>query len=145
MFRILDNVPEVYAKQSRDFQTLAVLYDLAFQQVRFNIDSLTSVSSTKECQESVLPLIARKVGFFTDTEISTKLYRYILDAFPYIMRYKGSLYGVKLALNLFSRLLNIPLDVRAGKTIDVEEGNLVTDPNYVTVKTKSPYKRLILF
>ena len=54
MFRILDNVPEVYAKQSRDFQTLAVLYDLAFQQVRFNIDSLTSVSSTKECQESVL-------------------------------------------------------------------------------------------
>ena len=35
MFRVENNVPDVYVQESRDFQLFCKLYDLAFQGSRF--------------------------------------------------------------------------------------------------------------
>lgn len=106
MFRVENNVPDVYVNESRDFQLFSRLYDLVFQASRFSIDSIENVSDTMRCNDILLPLIATKVGFFTNLNLTSNADRKILSAFPYIIRYKGSLEGIQLVANLFQRIVN---------------------------------------
>lgn len=106
MFRVENNVPDVYINESRDFQLFSRLYDLVFQSSRFSIDSMEQLSDTMYCNDAVLPLIATKVGFFTDLRLTSKADRQILSAFPHIMKFKGSLQGIQLVANLFERIVN---------------------------------------
>lgn len=107
MFRVEQNVPEVYVQQSRDFQLYSRLYDLVFQSARFSIDSMEQISDTMHCNDKLLPLIATKVGFFTDLNLTNYADRQVLSAFPYIIKYKGSLMGIQLVANLFQRIMNV--------------------------------------
>lgn len=111
MFRVEQNVPEVYVEQSRDFQLYSRLYDLVFQSARFSIDSMEQVSDTMRCNDKLLPLIATKVGFFTDLNLTNYADRQVLSAFPYIIKYKGSLMGIQLVANLFERIMNVKSSV----------------------------------
>ena len=115
MFRVENNVPEVYVRESRDFQLFSRLYDLVFQSSRFSIDSLESVSDTMRCNDTLLPLIAKKVGFFTDLKLTSNADRQILSAFPYIINYKGSLKGIELVANVLERIMNTKV------TVDTDE------------------------
>lgn len=105
MFRLQDNVPEVYVQESRDFQLFTRLYDSVFGGVKFLIDSLQYATSTKECDNSLLELLKTKLGLYTDLQISDTELRYVLEAFPLIMRYKGSYRAIKYILNLFQRIV----------------------------------------
>lgn len=111
MFHVENNVPDVYVQQSRDFQLFSRLYDLVFQSSRFSVDSMQHISDTMRCNDTLLPLIATKVGFFTDLNLTTHADRLILSAFPYIIPYKGSLQGVILVANLFERIMNTTVAV----------------------------------
>lgn len=122
MFRVENNVPEVYVRESRDFQLFSRLYDLVVQSTRFSIDSLESVSDTMRCNDTLLPLIAKKVGFFTDLKLTSNADRQILSAFPYIINYKGSLKGIKLAANVFEKVMNTKVTVNT----DEEDNSRVT-------------------
>ena len=122
MFRVENNVPEVYVRESRDFQLFSRLYDLVFQSSRFSIDSLESVSDTMRCNDTLLPLIAKKVGFFTDLKLTSNADRQILSAFPYIINYKGSLKGIELVANVFERIMNTKVTVET----DEEDSSRVT-------------------
>lgn len=117
MFRVENNVPEVYVQESRDFQLYSRLYDLVFQSARFSIDSMEQVSDTMRCNDKLLPLIADKVGFFTKLNLTTYADRILLSAFPYIIRYKGSLLSIKLVSNVFERIMNVKVDVE----VDLED------------------------
>lgn len=111
MFRVEQNVPDVYREQSRDFQLFSRLYDLVFQASRFSIDSMEQISDTRRCQDTLLPLIATKVGFFTDIKLTTDAHRRVLCAFPYIINHKGSIEGLKLTINLLSFLMNTKIEI----------------------------------
>lgn len=104
MFRLQDNVPEIYVQESRDFQLFTRLYDSVFGGVKFSIDSLRYATSTKECDNSLLELLKTKLGLYTDLQLSDTELRYVLDAFPLIMRYKGSYRAIKYIINLFQRI-----------------------------------------
>lgn len=106
MFRLQNNVPEVYVQESRDFQIFCRLYDVIQSSVKFSIDSITNISSTKNCNSSLLELLKTKQGLFSTVDVSNDNLRLVLDAFPHIMRYKGSLKGITYILNLFSRLVD---------------------------------------
>lgn len=112
MFLVENNVPDVYVKESRDFQLIARLYDLALQSTRFSIDSMDYISDTSKCNNTILPLIGTKVGFFTENKISDDTLRKILAAFPFIIKYKGSIEGVQLVLNLFERITNTKVAIQ---------------------------------
>lgn len=124
MFRVEQNVPDVYVNESRDFQLYSRLYDLVFQSARFSIDSMEQVSDTMRCNDKLLPLIATKVGFFTDLNLTNKSDRQLLSAFPYIVRYKGSLKGIELVAHLFERIMNVKVEVESNSD----------DRNRVTLK-----------
>lgn len=107
MFRLQNNVPDVYVNNSRDFQLLCRLYDSVFAGVKFSIDSLQHSSSTYTCDESLLPLLKTKVGLFIDQLVDSEELRQLLEAFPYIIRYKGSLTAITYMLNAYSRIMKI--------------------------------------
>ena len=101
VFRLQSNVPDVYVDDSRDFQLFCRLYDCVFDGVKFDIDSMLNVLDTHSCNNLLLQLLQSKVGFFTSMDITSDELRVIIDAFPVIMKNKGSLTGIKQAINAF--------------------------------------------
>jgi len=106
MFRVQNNVPEVYPDKSRDFQMFCRLFDVSFNSVKQSIDSLQYVTDTQACDARLLPLLKSKLGFFSNLDLSDTDIRYVLQAFPTIVRYKGSYQALVYVTNLYSRLVS---------------------------------------
>ena len=99
MFRIQDNVPEVYIQQSRDFQLVSRLYDLLFSGVKYDIDSMVNVLDATLTRDNLLHLMCSKIGFFPRIQIDANILKYIIASFPYIIKHKGSRLGIEYAVN----------------------------------------------
>ena len=99
MFRLEHNVPQVYVEQSRDFQLLCRLYDCINNGVRYDINSMLSILDPMKVSDRLLNLMCTKVGFFTSRNYDSLLLRYILVAFPFALKYKGSKHGIEIAVS----------------------------------------------
>lgn len=101
LIRVQDSVPECYENQSRDFQLIGRLYDCVINGVKFDIDSMLNLTNTLKCNQRVLQLLQTKLGFFSDALLTDDELRYTLSAFPFIVKNKGSLKGIKQAVYVF--------------------------------------------
>ena len=99
MFRVQDNVPEIYINESRDFQLVSRLYDLLFSGVKYDIDTMVNVLDATLAKDSVLQLMCTKIGFFPRIEIDANVLKYIIASFPYIIKNKGNKLGIQYAVN----------------------------------------------
>lgn len=106
MFRLQENVPEVYVKESRDFQLFCRLYDVVNNASRFNVKSTSMLLSPEKCIDSMLPLLCTKVGFFPKSEYNVHALRLIIESFPYMMKYKGSKRGIEIAVHTILKAEN---------------------------------------
>ena len=104
MFRLQDNVPEVYVEKSRDFQLFCRLFDACFGATKYSVDSITKLVDSARVNNSMLAPLQTKVGFFSDLDISEDKLRIIIDAFPYIIRNKNSQRGLDYVQALIKRL-----------------------------------------
>jgi hypothetical protein len=111
LFRLQNNVPSVYVNSSRDFQLLCRLYDMAFNGVMFDTDTISDITNTDRCSARLLPLLQTKIGFFTDIEITDEDLRYVLKAFPYLVRNKGSKQAIRQALYMYMRMNHIETEI----------------------------------
>lgn len=111
MFRIQDNVPDVYINESRDFQLISRLYDLLFSGVKYDIDSMVNVLDATLIKENMLQLLCTKIGFFPRVDIDANVLRYIIASFPYIIKNKGNKLGIQYAINAILKAENNPLSV----------------------------------
>jgi hypothetical protein len=119
MFRLQDNVPEVYVQKSRDFQLFCRAYDSLFNGTKYLIDSVTHTSNTMECNNTLLRLLANKLGLFTNLNLPDIELRYVLCAFPILIRYKGSLTSIEYTIRVFqrlSKLTNLSYDIDIDNT-----------------------------
>ena len=107
MFRLQDNVPNIYVDNSRDFQLFCRLYDCINNGVKSDIDTVINLNVPFKANEKVLNLLALKVGFITDKYIEASLLRWIIATFPWALKFKGSIYGIKLAINTIAKYENI--------------------------------------
>lgn len=121
MFRVQDNVPEVYVNYSRDFQLFCHLYDIILTGVRYSIDSMEYLTDSKNYNVEVSELLQRKLGIFKTINISDKELKYLLDAFPYIIRNKGNVFAIESILRVFQR---ITADPSTTFTVDYTKFNL---------------------
>ena len=64
IFRIENNVPDVYVNNSRDFQLLARLKTVLFAAIKHDINSIIFLSNTTYCRDSHLENLSTKLGFF---------------------------------------------------------------------------------
>ena len=106
MFRLQENVPEIYVKESRDFQLFCRLYDLINNSVSYSVKSTYNLLNPLKTLDRVLPLLSTRVGFFPKSEYNTLAFRHIISAFPYIMKYKGSKQGIEMAVNVILKAEN---------------------------------------
>lgn len=98
MLRFQEMVPDYYIEKSRDFQVLCRLYDFTLNAVKYNIDSMSTITDTRAAKDTVLPLIGDKFGIYDKEAYSN---RYLLEALPIALKYKGSLKAVNILINAF--------------------------------------------
>lgn len=98
MFRFEDHMPEYWENESRDFQLLTRLNDLVFMGQRADIATIQNLNSSKKCKNSLLPILAKKVGFFTDKDIEDDVLRNIIGAFRLAVKHKGTKKGILYAV-----------------------------------------------
>ena len=106
MLKIKNNVPDVYVRKSRDFQLLCNTFDCMNMAVKFDIDSIDNLTNTAQCNENTLPLLQNKLGFFSNLNLTGKDLRTILKSFPYLIRNKGTMIGIKQAIQLFLKVID---------------------------------------
>lgn len=111
MLRIQENTPEVYTDTSRDFQLIGRLYDCVINGIRFDVDSIINIIDTSSIDSKLLSLLQTKIGFFTQATVTDDDLRYVLKAFPVIVRNKGSLKGIEGAVNVFLKLKHVNTNV----------------------------------
>lgn len=104
MIRYQEMVPDYYIEKSRDFQILCRMYDFAMNGLKYNIDSMQSLTDTRKIKDTVLPLLGDKLGIY-DKEAYAN--RQMLEALPIAIKYKGSLKSVKILLNAFLDSMDI--------------------------------------
>ena len=127
LIRLQNNIPQIYTDKSRDFQLLCKAYDCIFNGIKFDIDTLTDTINTKKCNTMLLSLLQTKLGFFTNNDITDDDMRYVLLAFPIIIKNKGSLKAIKQTLNVFLKLNHI------------KTGVYVSIINKASITTEDPY------
>lgn len=111
LIRTQNNVPSIYVDESRDFQILARLYDCVLNGVKYDIDSIKNILDTDRCGSSLLDALCNKVGFKHKYDIAEEDLRYIIKAFPTIIKNKGSLLGIKQCIYVFMKMNNINTNI----------------------------------
>ena len=112
MIRLQDKTPEVYCSESRDFQLFCRLYDCVVNGIKFDIDTIPDILDAMTCRSSMLQLLQTKVGFFTNKQLTDDALRYVLTAFPMMVKNKGSLKAVQQAVNVFFKVNGIRSEVQ---------------------------------
>ena len=128
-FRVQENVPSVYVEKSRDFQMMCNVFDLMNNGVKFDIDTIKSLSDTTRCPQSLIKYLQHKLGFYSNVQMSDDTLRIILKCFPYLVRLKGSKRGVVESICLFLTTLGI----NGKQRIEVTNYEYSDDPcgNYI--------------
>ena len=104
MIRCQELVPDYYIEESRDFQVLCRLYDYTLNSLKFNIDTMQSLTNTKLVEDTVLRLVGDKFGIYDKHSYTN---RELLTALPSAVKNKDSLHSVKILLNAYLDSLNI--------------------------------------
>lgn len=133
VIRLQREIPEVYTDESRDFQLLCRVYDCVINSTKFDVDSIKKISSTRDIRTSLLPLLQTKIGFFSNSEFNDETLRTILEAFPLIMKKKGSLQSIKEILNVYLKILDLRIPVVVTKTEEETQLYNITIPEHTIV------------
>lgn len=104
MLRLQNNTPSNYVDGSRDFQLFLRLFDCLNNGVKFDIDTITNCNDPIVINDRVLSLLCSKVGFFPKNDYDTKLLRYILESFSYLVKLKGTRLGIEGAVNTILKI-----------------------------------------
>ncbi len=146
MFRVQDNVPEIYINKSRDFQLLCRLWEGSWAGVKYNIDSIINSLDPFTIKGEMLELLATKVGFFTEENLDDNVLRYIISSFKYALRYKGSKRGIKIAFMAILNSEHILLE-ESQVIIDIinkeDKGNTLVDRYEIVINTPQAIKNTL--
>lgn len=65
IFRLQNNVPDIYVNESRDFQVFCRLVDLYFATTKNGADGVLKTLSATTCSDNLLQLLQSKVGYIS--------------------------------------------------------------------------------
>lgn len=96
-FRLVNNIPNVYVEESRDFQLLCRILDIYLKGLLEKSATVPYILDVDKCDESLLWLIANMQGFTTKKYIPPRVLRNICRVFPYCIRRKGTEEAIRVA------------------------------------------------
>ena len=112
MIKLQELTPSIYYEQSRDFQFIGRLYDIVLNYVKTNADNLYTLPIGKNMDEKLLNLLAFTLGFQSKHHYNSKQLLAICSVLPLILKHKGSLNAILIAVNsiLYAEGINQALD-----------------------------------
>lgn len=99
MIKLQDYTPDVYYKESRDFQFIGRLFDLILNSVKTEADLIYNIPVSDNSNDRLLELLALTLGFKVNHHYNSKQLRAICKVFPEILKNKGSIQAVIVACN----------------------------------------------
>ena len=126
MIKLQNLTPEVYYKESRDFQLLGRLFDLVLNAVKTDTDLLYNLPLSTNSDEKLLELLALTLGFKPKHQYNAKNLKAVCSVFSEILRNKGSIKAIKIACEALFNSMDISqqLDYDFTKSKDNTELNL---------------------
>ena len=97
MIKLQDYTPEVYYKQSRDFQFIGRLYDLVLNSVKTNADMIYDIPSSDAAGSKMIDLLTLTLGFKARHNYNVKQLAAICSILPTVLKNKGTLGAIKMA------------------------------------------------
>jgi len=99
MISLQEYTPDIYYSESRDFQFIGRLFDLVLNYSKTNADLLYSLPISDNSDDQFIELMSLTLGFRAKHKYTAKHMRAVCNAFPAIMRNKGTLAAVLIACN----------------------------------------------
>ena len=90
MIKLQNLTPEVYYKESRDFQFIGRLYDTILNAVKTNADMIYDIPASDSAGSKMIDLLALTLGFKARHNYSINQLTAICSIFPIILKYKGT-------------------------------------------------------
>lgn len=91
MIKLYDYTPEIYYKESRDFQFIGRLFDLVLNYSKTNADLIYALPFSDNSDEQLTELLSLTLGFKAKRKYTTKQLRAICSVFSEIMKNKGTI------------------------------------------------------
>lgn len=125
MIKLQNYTPEIYYKESRDFQFIGRLFDLVLNAVKTDTDLLYHIPLSTDSDEKLLDLLAMTLGFKPKHQYNSKQLKAVCSVLSEILRNKGSIKALKIACEaLFNSM-----DVAQELDYDFTEGVANTELN----------------
>lgn len=131
LFKLEENVPDIYVEMSRDFQLLCRIYDIFVNSNIITQSKIRQQLNIDQTDNKLLILLAGRLGFKSDNYIPTNVLRSILLQFPFMIKNKGTKLGIEQAIrSVVKQTSDVnSLDI----TVNIDLGN-------ITVNIKSSNK-----
>lgn len=104
MIKTQNLTPEIYYRNSRDFQLFGRLYDVIFNYAKTNVDLMENFPINRNTDSRVIELLARTLGFQNNQSYRNDDLNAICNIFIKLMRQKGSIAAIN---TLTKTILNI--------------------------------------
>ena len=98
LFKLEENVPDIYVEMSRDFQLLCRVYDILVNSNIITQSKIRQQLNIDQIDDKLLKLLAGRLGFSSDNYIPTEVMRRILLQFPFMIKNKGTKVGIEQAI-----------------------------------------------
>ena len=107
MIKSQNLVPNIYYKESRDFQLFGRIYDIIFNYAKTNIDLMENFPINNYTDSKLIELLARTLGFNNKLSYRNDDLNAICNVFITLMKNKGSLKSIELLVNTILNVSNI--------------------------------------
>ena len=98
LFKLEENVPDIYVEMSRDFQLLCRVYNILVNSNIITQSKIRQQLNIEQIDDKLLKLLAGRLGFSSDNYIPTEVMRSILLQFPFMIKNKGTKVGIEQAI-----------------------------------------------
>lgn len=92
-------VPSVYYDKSRDFQLLGRTYDIIFNYLKTNIDTIYNNPLSKNSDKSLLDLMTLTLGFKSQHNYNVNQLAAMCSSFMVALKNKGNIQSIRLAID----------------------------------------------
>jgi len=122
MIKVKNLVPDVYYKESRDFQVLGRTYEALFNYLKNEVDMIESNPLSANSDERLLDLLSLTLGFKSKHNYNHRQLKAMCYSLAEILRYKGTKKAIELAIKVLMQAENVKAEAEID--VDPEEGNI---------------------
>lgn len=103
MIKTQNLVPYIYYKESRDFQLLGRLYDIIFNYLKLNIDSIDAPELINTSENNFVELSLNTLGFFAKRNYNVEELKALCFTYSEIIKNKGNLTSIETLIKTIFR------------------------------------------